>query len=96
MVAEIIEQPTLPSAFNSPNYFGGKLGYDFHNIVASVGYFYDLCNSDNPENNGALFGYSLRYYVKLDGDDCMSAGLYAEVLRINKTMEATVGFKVVF
>ena len=92
IVAELMMQPTLTNLVNSPNYFGGKIGYDFHNIIASAGYFYNLCNSDLPENNGGAFGYSLKYRVPINEN----GGLYAEAIRINKVMEATVGFQIVF
>jgi len=95
IVAEVMMQPTLTRTVNSPNYFGGKLGYNIagSNLIASAGYFYNLCNSDNPENNGSYFGYSLKYQTSIISE---YGALYAEAMLVNKSMEATIGFHIMF
>lgn len=92
IVSEAIIQPALTHRVNTPSYFGIKIGFNFHNLVPSVGYLYNYRNSDNPEKNGWQMGYALKYQLMLND----KGGLYIETMYTNSTYELTAGFHVVF
>ena len=94
IIAEAVMQPTLSRVVNSPNYFGGKIGYNIagSGLIPSAGYYFNLCNADNPENNGWYPGYSLKYQHAINDN----GGLYAEAMYINHSVSITAGFMISF
>ena len=90
IVIEAVEQFTITRAVNSSNYLGLKVGYNVHNFVPAVGYYYNYRNADNKEQNHGAAGYSLKYILIL-GE---IGGPYAEALYIEKSVQFTVGFHI--
>lgn len=90
VVIEAVEQFTITRAVNSSNYLGMKAGYNIHNFVPAVGYYYNYRNADNKEQNHGAAGYSLKYILIL-GE---IGGPYAEALYIEKSVQFTVGFHI--
>jgi len=91
VVLEVVEQPTITRKINSPNYFGGRAGYNINGFVPSVGYFYSHASSDDKGCNEWFVGYALKYQYVLTEN----GGLYAEAMYINNQPEITVGFHVI-
>lgn len=92
IVAEGVIQPALTRQVNTPSYLGVKAGFDFHNLVPSVGYLYNYSNSDNPENNGWHVAYALKYQIPVND----KASLYIEGMYTKISYQLTAGFHVVF
>ena len=92
IVMEAELRPTLTRQSNSPNNFGVKAGYRINHFIPAIGYYYNYCNSDNPLNNTAGFGYSLEYIVPVtrNGD------LYFEAAYLNNSWQLTGGFHIPF
>lgn len=92
IVMEAELRPTLTRQRNSPNNFGLKAGYHINHFIPAIGYYYNYCNSDNPINNTAGFGYSLEYIVPLT----RKGDLYFEAAYLNQSMQLTGGFHIPF
>lgn len=92
IVLETEERPTITREVNAPNFFGAKAGYNIRGFVPAAGYYFNLKNEDNPENNSSSFGYSLKYQVMISEN----GGLYAEGVMIDKSYQFTAGFQIQF
>jgi len=90
MVVEAIEQPTITRKSNSNNYFGIKAGYNFHNIIPGIGYYYNYKSADKKEQNHFAPGISLKYLLIIN----VNGGLYIEGTYIEKAFQLTAGFNV--
>src|SRR5665647_2799393 len=80
IMIEAVMQPAITRAVNSDHYFGGKIGYNIHNLVPAVGYYYNYKNADDKAMNKWIgVGYSLKYILPVNDN----GGLYAEALYLN-------------
>jgi hypothetical protein len=85
-------RPTLTHESNSPNNLGLKAGYYINHFIPAIGYYYNYCNSDNPINNKAGFGYSVEYIVPFN----RNGDLYFEAVYLNNSWQLTGGFHIPF
>jgi len=86
---ETVFQPTISRQANPDTYFGVKAGYNIHNLIPMIGYYYDYRSA---ENEWAGVGYSLKY-VYLLGEQ---GGLFMEGLYVNKSTQLIAGFHIAF
>lgn len=87
IIAEAEMLPTITRETNASNYFGAKAGIDICGLVPAVGYYFNLRNSDNAENNSSAFGYSLRYQLAINE----RGGVFAEAMLIENSYQLTAG-----
>lgn len=85
-------RPTVTKKQNSSTNLGAKVGYNFNGLIPAAGYYYNYCNSDNPENNTSGIGLSLKYIVQVND----KGGVYFEGMYVNKSYQLTAGFHVQF
>lgn len=91
-VIEAVMQPSLTRHINAANYFGMKAGYSFHNIIPSIGYYYNYSSADDKGMNKWVgVGYSLKYMK-----DIQRGGVFAEGDYINKTIQVITGVYIKF
>jgi len=89
---EAVEQVTITRATNSNNYFGLKTGYNIHNFIPGVGYYYNYRTADDKTQNHATPGFSLKYVLDLND----RGGVYAEGNYVEKSFQVTFGFHAIF
>ena len=92
VVTEALMQPAVTRKVNAPRYFGLKAGYNFHNIIPSIGYLYNYKSADDKRMNGWDIGYALKYQIQ-ENDN---GGVYIEGMYVNCNYELTAGFHVIF
>jgi hypothetical protein len=85
-------RPTVGRQVNSSTNFGAKVGYNIKGFIPGVGYYYNHCNSDNPENNTLGAGISVKYLMPINdnGSFCLE-GMY-----LNQSYQLTAGFHIQF
>ena len=92
VVTEIIMQPAITRKVNAPSYFGLKAGYNFHNLIPSIGYLYNYKSADNKRMNSWGIGYGLKYQIQVNDN----GGVYIEGMYVGGNYELTAGFHVIF
>lgn len=92
VVTEALMQPAVTRKVNAPRYFGLKAGYNFHNIITSVGYLYNYKSADDKRMNGWDIGYALEYQIQVNDN----GGVYIEGMYVGGNYELTAGFHVIF
>lgn len=85
--------PTITRDSKSVNFFGAKIGYDIDNFFTpSVGYYYNLVNTDNGEFNKNYVGYSAKVVMTVHEN----GGLFINGMLIDKQCLVTAGFHFIF